>query len=87
MVVSYLAESAKDKDMNLKAEVLKGQLEHLLIFIRKSLKEDPTILQTAARDVSFTLAQIYIGRSKLEKCLLAWLEIFVLCPFSGNTPF
>ena len=62
VVLSYLADSVKDKDMNLKAEVIKGQLNNLLTFIEKSLHEDVTVLHTAARDISFTLAHIYIGK-------------------------
>ena len=52
-----------DKDVNLGAKVLKEQLDYFIAFIEKSLREDIAVLHTAARDLSFTLAHIYIGNT------------------------
>lgn len=62
VILDYLFASSTDKDMEVGAKILKTQLEYLVTFIEVSLKEDSTILYRAARDFSFTLAHVYIGK-------------------------
>jgi hypothetical protein len=57
-----LIKSEKDKDMNSKADIIKDQMNNLYIFVKRAIKEDQTVLHTAARDMSFILVHLYVGR-------------------------
>lgn len=61
VILSRLLTNNNDEDIKMSVEVLKQQLEYLTAFIDKSLQEDLNVLHTAARDLSFTLAHLYIG--------------------------
>ena len=45
------------------AEQIKAQLDTVSSFCLKAIQEDPYMLEYAARDFAFSLAQIYIGES------------------------
>ena len=61
--VLFHLKNTKNQDINSAANIVMKQLKHIITFVDISLKENPTMLYTAARDLSFALAHIYIGKA------------------------
>ena len=61
--------------MNTAVDTLMKQLESVINFIKSSLKDDSTVMYTAARDLAVELGHIYIGKFNI----LDNFQITVLC--------
>lgn len=60
-ILSYL-NHGNDRE-NTAATILRKELKETITFLNNSLHSDPSILNTAARDISLVLAHIYIGKT------------------------
>lgn len=60
VVNTYLQEK-NDKDLDACIKTIKKQLQYTHDFIERAAKENISLLNTASRDLSFSLAHIYVG--------------------------
>lgn len=54
-----------DKDLDACIKTIKKQLQYTHDFIERAAKENISLLNTASRDLSFSLAHIYVGKNLL----------------------
>ena len=57
----YLQEN-NDKELDSCRRIIKNQLQYVHDFIERALKENISLLNTAARDLSFSMVHIYVGK-------------------------